>query len=52
VNFKRKGELVGAFSYSEIIPRLKAELEALLEARRALGGEGGVGQGSPEGAVG
>jgi (E)-4-hydroxy-3-methylbut-2-enyl-diphosphate synthase len=34
VNFKRRGELVGAFSYEEILPRLKAELEALIQARR------------------
>lgn len=34
VNFKRKGELVGTFSYEEIIPRLKQELEALIAARR------------------
>lgn len=34
VNFKRKGELVGAFSYEEIIPRLKQELEQLIRERR------------------
>jgi (E)-4-hydroxy-3-methylbut-2-enyl-diphosphate synthase len=34
VNFKRKGELIGAFSYDEILPKLKAELEDLIEARR------------------
>lgn len=36
VNFKRKGELVGAFSYSDILPRLKAELDALIEERRSV----------------
>lgn len=35
VNFKRRGEFVGAFGYEEILPRLKAELEALIKARRA-----------------
>lgn len=35
VNFKRKGELIGAFSYEEIIARLKQELEALVAAKRA-----------------
>lgn len=35
VNFKRKGELVGAFSYEEILPRLKAELEQLIANRQA-----------------
>lgn len=34
VNFKRKGELVGAFSYDEIIPRLRTELEGLIAQRR------------------
>ncbi|MCB0309642.1 MAG: flavodoxin-dependent (E)-4-hydroxy-3-methylbut-2-enyl-diphosphate synthase, partial [Bdellovibrionales bacterium] len=33
VNFKRKGELLGAFSYSEILPRLKQELEDLIASR-------------------
>lgn len=36
VNFKRKGELIGAFSYEEILPRLKQELEKLIAERRAL----------------
>jgi len=40
VNFKRKGELVGAFSYTDILPRLKAELDALIEERRRAEGEG------------
>jgi (E)-4-hydroxy-3-methylbut-2-enyl-diphosphate synthase len=30
VNFKRRGELLGAFGYDEILPRLKAELDALI----------------------
>ena len=34
VNFKRKGELIGAFPYDEILPRVKAELDALIEARK------------------
>lgn len=33
VNFKRKGELIGAFRYDEIIPRLKLELENLIAER-------------------
>ena len=35
VNFKRKGELIGAFSYDEILPRFEAELRTLVEAKRA-----------------
>jgi (E)-4-hydroxy-3-methylbut-2-enyl-diphosphate synthase len=34
VNFKKKGELIGAFSYADILPRLKRELDALLLERR------------------
>jgi (E)-4-hydroxy-3-methylbut-2-enyl-diphosphate synthase len=34
VNFKRKGELIGAFSYDEILPKLKQELLSLIEGRR------------------
>lgn len=34
VNFKRRGELLGAFSYEEILPRLKQELDALIAERR------------------
>ncbi len=30
VNLKRRGERLGAFSYDEILPRLKAELDALI----------------------
>ncbi len=35
VNLKRKTETVGAFTYDEILPRLKGELDALIEARSA-----------------
>jgi (E)-4-hydroxy-3-methylbut-2-enyl-diphosphate synthase len=35
VNFKRRGELVGAFGYDQILPRLKAELDALIAERAA-----------------
>jgi (E)-4-hydroxy-3-methylbut-2-enyl-diphosphate synthase len=35
VNFKRRGELLGAFGYDEILGRLKAELDALIAARTA-----------------
>ena len=30
VNLKRRGELLGAFGYEEILPRVKAELESLI----------------------
>ena len=33
VNLKRAGEKVGAFSYEEILPRLKTELDALIAER-------------------
>lgn len=33
VNLKRKTESLGAFGYDEILPRLKRELDALIEAR-------------------
>jgi (E)-4-hydroxy-3-methylbut-2-enyl-diphosphate synthase len=33
VNLKRKTETVGAYTYEEILPRLKAELDALIEIR-------------------
>ena len=33
VNLKKKTETVGAYSYDEILPRLKSELDALIEAR-------------------
>lgn len=35
VNFKRRGELLGAFGYDQILPRLKAELDALIAAEQA-----------------
>jgi len=35
VNLKRKTETVGAFTYDEILPRLRRELDALIEARAA-----------------
>ena len=35
VNFKRRGELLGAFGYDQILPRLKAELDALIAAGHA-----------------
>ena len=34
VNFKRKGELLGAFSYEEILPRFRQELEALVKEQQ------------------
>ena len=34
VNFKRKGELIGAFSYSEILPKFIEELKALVGVRQ------------------
>jgi (E)-4-hydroxy-3-methylbut-2-enyl-diphosphate synthase len=34
VNLKRRSETVGAFSYDEILPRLKRELDALIAAGR------------------
>ena len=35
VNLKRQAESVGAFTNDEILPRLRAELDALIEARAA-----------------
>jgi hypothetical protein len=35
VNLKRKTETVGAFTYDDILPRLRRELDALIEARTA-----------------
>jgi (E)-4-hydroxy-3-methylbut-2-enyl-diphosphate synthase len=35
VTLKRKDEKVGAFGYAEVLPRLKAELDALIAARAA-----------------
>ncbi len=39
VNLKRGGELVGAFSYDEILPRLRLELEALIARLEDRGGK-------------
>ncbi|MBN8548723.1 MAG: (E)-4-hydroxy-3-methylbut-2-enyl-diphosphate synthase [Deltaproteobacteria bacterium] len=39
VNFKRRGELLGAFGYDEILPRLKMELDALIAERRQKGAQ-------------
>lgn len=39
VNFKRRGELIGAFSYEEILPRLEQELRQLLDARKLSGAD-------------
>ncbi|MCO6429698.1 MAG: (E)-4-hydroxy-3-methylbut-2-enyl-diphosphate synthase [Deltaproteobacteria bacterium] len=33
VNLKRKGELLGAFSYEEILPKLRQELDSLISSR-------------------
>ena len=35
VNLKRRGELLGAFGYEEILPIVKRELEQLIEAKKA-----------------
>ena len=35
VNLKRKTEAIGHFAYDEILPRLRRELDALIEARAA-----------------
>jgi len=35
VNLKRKTQSLGAYGYDEILPKLKAELDALIEARAA-----------------
>jgi (E)-4-hydroxy-3-methylbut-2-enyl-diphosphate synthase len=35
VNLKRRTETVGAFTYDEILPRLRRELDALIDARRS-----------------
>jgi (E)-4-hydroxy-3-methylbut-2-enyl-diphosphate synthase len=34
VNLKRGGETVGAFTYDEILPKLRSELDALIEQRQ------------------
>jgi len=36
VNLKRKTESVGAFSYDDILPRLRKELDALIEAKASV----------------
>jgi len=36
VNLKRRTETVGAYTYDDILARLRAELDALIEARSAL----------------
>jgi len=36
VNLKRRTETVGAFTYDEILPRLKSELDALIETRSGV----------------
>jgi (E)-4-hydroxy-3-methylbut-2-enyl-diphosphate synthase len=36
VNLKRKTETVGAFTYDEILPRLRQELDALIDQRSAV----------------
>lgn len=41
VNLKRAGDPVGAFSYDEILPRLKSELDALIARRRGQTPPGG-----------
>jgi (E)-4-hydroxy-3-methylbut-2-enyl-diphosphate synthase len=38
VNLKRKAQALGAFSYDQILDRLKAELDTLIEARTAAAG--------------
>lgn len=35
VNFKRKGELIGAFGYEEILSKVKEELDALIASKKA-----------------
>jgi (E)-4-hydroxy-3-methylbut-2-enyl-diphosphate synthase len=36
VNLKRRTEALGAYTYDEILPRLRTELDALIEARAAV----------------
>lgn len=43
VNFKRKGELLGQFSYSEILPRVRLELQTLI-GKRAKVANGNAGE--------
>ena len=35
VNLKRKSEVIGAFSYEEVLPRLEQELRAILQDRKS-----------------
>ncbi len=42
VNMKRRGELLGAFGYDEILPRLKLELDALVAERKVVSGDDSV----------
>ncbi len=37
VNLKKGGEAIGAFGYDEILPRLKQELDQLIQTKRAVG---------------
>jgi (E)-4-hydroxy-3-methylbut-2-enyl-diphosphate synthase len=37
VNLKRKTEAIGAFTYDDILPRLRKELDALIDAQSAAG---------------
>ena len=37
VNLKRKTRTVGAFTYEDILPQLKRELDELIEAKTAAG---------------
>ncbi len=39
VNLKRKDVKVGAFSYEEVLPRLRAELDRLIAERTMAAGE-------------
>jgi (E)-4-hydroxy-3-methylbut-2-enyl-diphosphate synthase len=42
VNLKRKSETIGTFGYDEVLQRLKAEIDRLLEQKRAQLGSGGA----------
>jgi (E)-4-hydroxy-3-methylbut-2-enyl-diphosphate synthase len=37
VNLKRRSEPVGAYTYDEILGKLKAELDAMIDARAGVG---------------
>ncbi|MEM9364614.1 MAG: (E)-4-hydroxy-3-methylbut-2-enyl-diphosphate synthase [Planctomycetota bacterium] len=47
VNLKRGTEALGAFGYDAILPRLRAELDALIEQRQAASAGGPVSSSSP-----